>query len=258
MYSCTKEIEIDLNSSDPQIVIEGSVPANGEKATIKISKSVNFDESNVFPEVRNAVVILNDNAGNSETLTETSPGIYQSNLITGVVGRTYYLDVNYEDKKFSSTSTIPTLVNFDTLIVEKSTSSGGGPGGMTGSSSSGTLYNVIVEYTDPSNENNYYLFLEYVNGVYKGNYIFDDRLTNGVLVQANLNNSKRTLQTGDILEIEMQCIDKSVYEYFNSFGNLDGGPMNSTTPANPYTNIQGSVLGYFSAHTVMRKIFVVN
>ena len=77
MYSCTKEIKIDLNSSDPQIVIEGSVPANGEKATIKISKSVNFDESNVFPEVRNAVVILNDNAGNSETLNVTTPGIYQ-------------------------------------------------------------------------------------------------------------------------------------------------------------------------------------
>ncbi len=129
---------------------------------------------------------------------------------------------------------------------------------MTGSGENGISYNVIVGYADPGNEKNYYHFLEYVNGVYIDDYNFDDRLTNGLIVKANLNKLKRTLQTRDIIEIEMQCIDKSVYEYFNSFENLDGGPMNSTMPANPYTNIQGAVLGYFSAHTVMRKIFVVN
>jgi uncharacterized protein YbgA (DUF1722 family) len=62
------------------------------------------------------------------------------------------------------------------------------------------------------------------------------------------------LLPGDVLKIEMQCIDEFVYEYFNSFGNTLGG---SATPANPYTNIIGSELGYFSAHTSEMKEKVI-
>jgi hypothetical protein len=38
------------------------------------------------------------------------------------------------------------------------------------------------------------------------------------------------------------------------FGNTQGG---SATPANPYTNIIGSELGYFSAHTSEMKEKVI-
>jgi hypothetical protein len=63
-----------------------------------------------------------------------------------------------------------------------------------------------------------------------------------------------SLLPGDVLKIEMQCIDEFVYEYFNSFGNTLGG---SATPANPYTNIIGSELGYFNAHTSEMKEKVI-
>jgi len=36
-----------------------------------------------------------------------------------------------------------------------------------------------------------------------------------------------------------------------------GGPANSSTPANPYTNIEGTELGYFSAHTYEMKQSVI-
>jgi hypothetical protein len=36
-----------------------------------------------------------------------------------------------------------------------------------------------------------------------------------------------------------------------------GGPGGSSTPANPYTNIEGAVLGYFSAHTYEMKEIIV-
>ena len=57
--------------------------------------------------------------------------------------------------------------------------------------------------------------------------------------------------------VEMQGISQAVYEYFNSFGNLGMGPS-SSTPANPYTNIDGSQLGYFSAHTSEIKSVIIN
>jgi hypothetical protein len=118
LSSCTEEIDIDLNSSDPQIVIEGSVSTTGE-SVIKITKSVNFDESNDFPRVGDAFVEISDNLGSSEILLESSEGIYSSDSFTGVEGRTYTLSIQIGDKTFESVSNIPSHVSFDSLIVEK-------------------------------------------------------------------------------------------------------------------------------------------
>lgn len=240
--SCTEEIDIDLNSSDPQIVVEGNVTTLGE-SVIKISKSVNFDESNNFPMVQNATVELYDDMGNSEILSELSPGFYTSSLI-GIEGRSYSLIVQVDGLQFSSFSKIPDNVKFDSLIVTKAS----GTGGIGGSGFSSN-YEVAVKYKDPANESNYYRFVEFVNGEITNSYVFDDRLNNGQNVTRTLLNFNRELDSGDVLQVEMQCIDKPVYEYFNSFSNLQGGPGGSSTPANPYTNIDGAVLGYFSAHT---------
>ena len=250
--SCTEKIDIDLNSSNPQIVIEGNVSTNGEETIIKLTNSVNFDESNDFPKVEGAIVELSDDLGNTEILNETSPGIYTSNTLTGVEGVTYYLSVQKDDKNLKSESTIPMQVPFDTLIVEKSNSTGG-PGGMGPS----TNYDVIVGFNDPESETNYYRFVELINGEIRSSYVFDDILINGNYSERPLMSFNRNLNQGDTLQVIMQCIDKEVYDYFNSFGNLMGGPANSSTPANPYTNIDGGVLGYFSAHTYEMKEVVI-
>jgi hypothetical protein len=240
LSSCTEVIEIDLNSSDPQIVIEGSVSTTGE-SVIKITKSVNFDESNDFPKVQNAIVEISDNLGNSEILLESSEGIYSTSSFGGREGRTYTLTVQADDKTLESVSNIPNQVSFDSLIVTKA-SAPGFPGAQENDSS----YQVRVKYKDPADEVNYYRFVEIVNNEITNSYVFDDRLNNGEYVTIPLLNFSRELVPGDALKIEMQCIDEFVYEYFNSVGNTQGS---SATPANPYTNIIGSELGYFSAHT---------
>jgi hypothetical protein len=240
LSSCTEVIDIDLNSSDPQILIEGSVSTTGE-SVIKITESVNFDESNDFPKVRNAFVEISDNLGNSEILLESSEGIYSSTSFGGVEGRSYSLNVRIDDKTLESTSNIPNHVSFDSLIVRK-----GSIPGFPGAQENDSSYQVMVMYKDPAEMVNFYRFVEIVNNEITNSYVFDDRLNNGEYVTVPLLNFSRELVPGDVLEIEMQCIDELVYEYFNSFGNTQGG---SATPANPYTNIIGSELGYFNAHT---------
>src|SRR6187551_2496352 len=89
--SCEKEISIDLNSSSPQIVIEGNISDEPGPYTVKISKTVNFSEANVFPPVTGALVVISDNTGVIDTLTETLPGSYLTNTITGTQGNTYTL-----------------------------------------------------------------------------------------------------------------------------------------------------------------------
>ena len=249
---CTENIMLDLNSSNPQVVIEGSVPVDG-KAQISITKSINFDAGNNFLTVSNATVTLSDNTGNSEILTETSTGIYTTNSMIGIIGQTYSLSVKMNDKTITSSCKIPDQVHFDSLIVKVAENFGR----FGGNTPNDTLYTITVEYRDPASETNYYRFIEYINGKSTGNiYAYNDRLTNGKFVESNLLNFNRLLTKGDTITVEMQCIDKTVYEYLNSFGNLAMGPS-SSTPANPYTNLNGSVLGYFSAHTTERKSYII-
>lgn len=239
--SCTEIVDIDLNTSYPQIIIEGSVSTSGQ-SIIKISESVNFDESNDFPKVQNAVVEISDNLGNNVVLFETSKGIYSTTLLDGIEGRTYSLNVLTDDNKsLKSVSTIPNHVSFDSLIVTKASVPN-----FPGVEENDLYYDVRVNYNDPKDEINFYRFVETINDEIIRSYVFDDRLNNGELVSVPLLNFSRQLVSGDVIEIEMQCIDSFVFEYFNSFGNTQGG---SATPANPYTNIVGSELGYFNAHT---------
>ena len=50
-FSCQKVIQLELNTSSSQIVIQGNVYDQACPDTVKISKSVNFDQSNVYPAV---------------------------------------------------------------------------------------------------------------------------------------------------------------------------------------------------------------
>src|SRR5690554_906724 len=94
LYSCEKEIDLDLNNSDPQIIIEGSITDAPGPYYVRISKSVNFDEPNSYPPVSGAYVTISDNEGNTDVLTEIEEGLYQTNTIVGAPGNTYNLSVS--------------------------------------------------------------------------------------------------------------------------------------------------------------------
>jgi hypothetical protein len=60
---------------------------------------------------------------------------------------------------------------------------------------------------------------------------------------------------GDVIEVEFQCIDENVFEYFNGIMLLQTD--RGITPTNPGNNIEGGALGYFSAHTSERKSLTI-
>jgi hypothetical protein len=63
------------------------------------------------------------------------------------------------------------------------------------------------------------------------------------------------IKAGTTLTLQMNCIDKAVYNYLNELQQISGGGsgFSSQAPANPTTNISGGALGYFSANTVTSK-----
>ncbi|MEA4935954.1 MAG: DUF4249 domain-containing protein [Paludibacter sp.] len=255
MSSCTEIIQIDINNSEPQMVVEANI-AQGEPATVILTQSVNFYTTDEYPPVQDASVTLTDSEGKTETLTQIRPGVYVSVIMKGAIGKTYDLHIESRDKVITSTCKIPHFVPVDSFRVVNSIYPGGGP--PLTPDQSANFYEVYVSYTDPAEKKNYYRIVLWVNGVpSKNNYIYDDRFTNGNQVENLLVVYDPELKKGDSIQVEVQCIEKAVYEYFKSIGNSSMGPGNSSSPSNPYTNLKGAILGYFSAHTVERRQYFI-
>src|ERR1022692_4666787 len=100
--SCEKVINIDLNSVAPQIVVQGNITNQPGPYTVQLTQTVNFSEPNNFPAVSGAKVIIEDNAGNVDTLTENPAGIYTGTRLTGTPGRSYALVLTANGKKYTA------------------------------------------------------------------------------------------------------------------------------------------------------------
>lgn len=259
LISCEKVIDIDLNQSNPRFVIEGNLSNEAGESKVRISKTLNFDETTAFPAISGALVTITDNLLNQiDTLTETSLGIYFKAGLVGIEGHTYTMMVNIENEIYTAVSTMPFSVNLDSLVQENLAGSGiggGGPGGSGGPGNPGgdhdyeTIIQITPHYTDPVNSENFYQF-----EVTRNDTLVDDVFIRND-VGFNGSSSHLPLRVkadkGDVVTIDLQSIDKTVYNYF--FGLNENINQSSATPANPASNINNGALGYFKAHTSKKK-----
>lgn len=252
--SCEKEIDLDLEDQSGQIVIEGNITDQAGPYFVKITKSVAFTQTNQYPAVTNAQVILSDNTGQTETLQYAGNGNYKTSAFVGQPGRIYTLTINAEGKQYTAQSTMPQAVSFDGLEQDSFLVAGQ------------TSYTLLPLFTDPATLGNRYLFVYTVNSNPKKFFSeFSDNVNNGLPNQrplllpnddSNANDIK--VVAGDVIHVEMQCIDDKVYTYYSALLQLSGsGPGGGITPANPPSNISNGALGYFSAHTVRTRTAVI-
>lgn len=249
--SCEKVIDIDLNAKAPQVVIEGNITDQPGPYTVKLTQTVNYDEANTFPTISGATVTISDNVGNSEILTETSLGIYTTSTLQGVAGRIYKLKVIANGKEYDATSTINSPVNIDTLKVIKQ------------NLPKGNKKIIYVEFKDIPGIANYYRFIKIINGkVQPAIYVEDDLTQDGKVLSIGLIEKEKydeDIKSGDTVTIILQSLDESTYNYFKTLLQLNsGGLMNqSSSPANPLSNISNDVLGYFSACSITSKTIIL-
>jgi len=249
--SCKKILDLDLDEADSQLVIEGNLTNIKGTQTVKITRTVPFGQSNNFPGVSAAQVLMQDSEGNVVEFKETDPGTYQAENLFGKAGVTYTLTVNVDEQVYTASSTMPAVVPLDSLSATEQT---------FGSSKRKT---IAVNYGDPENVKNYYLFKMVLNDK-KVAQIFSDSdfFSDGKYIKRDLFLSgyeDLEIESGDRVVIEMQCIDEPVYTYWRSLEQqyASGNPNDVTTPANPPSNWSNKALGYFSAHTTQRELVVV-
>ncbi|HMO63430.1 MAG TPA: DUF4249 domain-containing protein [Ferruginibacter sp.] len=245
LYSCEKVVQVDLNKATPQMVIQGNITNEAGPYTVSITQSVPFDNDNVYPPVNGALVEITDiTADTTDVLTQTAPGLYSTSTIAGIEGHSYALKVQALGKEYTATTVMPAVVPFDSLTF------------YTNSFFGITLTNPVPNYQDPAGVPNYYLFRQYINDkAQRGLFVFEDRLSDGRYIATQLFNDSSYIQPGDTVEVEMWCIEKNIFNYFNqiieSQGRGNTGPV--AAPTNPVSNISGSAFGYFSAHPVQRR-----
>ena len=244
--SCQKTVTLPLNTAPSQIVIQGEVTNAAGPYTVTINKSVGFYTDNTFPPISGAVVKISDNQGNTDSLTETfTPGVYTTHTLQGIPGNTYTLYVFAQDTAYTAVSTMPMPVNLDSVSFEATTGFGK------------TRISAEVNFQDPAGIHNYYQFIQFINTVQftKDIFIFDDRLSDGRYIVNDLRMDSTYIKPGDVVTVNMYCIDENVYNYFNQIEQSSGnGAFNTTaSPTNPATNISNGAYGYFSAHTIQTK-----
>lgn len=248
MSACQKVIDVKVNASPAQVVIEGNLTDVRGTQYVKINQSVAYTETNTYPAISGAEVRVSDNLGNSWKFAETQPGVYSFNNLRGIAGRTYTLNVKRDDQTYTAVSVMPARVPLDSIHVRD----------ITFGSDNHKI--IVAYYNDPKNIANQYRYVMRINGVLsKSIYADDDRLTDGNAIQENLypqndDNDFLDINPGDEIEVEMQCIDKDVFKYWYTLRQqYRGGPGGGTAPGNPPSNISNNALGYFSAHTTQTK-----
>ncbi|MGN6180790.1 MAG: DUF4249 domain-containing protein [Mucilaginibacter sp.] len=247
--SCQKVISLKLNNSSPQLIIEGNLTNVYGIQYVVITKSVPFTNTNVFPRVSGAAVsITDDSTGRVFKFHEDTAGVYSFYPMMGHAGRKYTMTVTTGAQTYTASSTMPHLVNLDSVTAKIS------------SFGKNNLRTITANYQDPPDAANQYRFILTVNGIQTSPiFAFDDSFTNGRYVRQDLFESTTDIHYHDTVSVEMQCIDRDIYKYWFSLSQQQqDGPGGGTTPSNPPSNFNNNALGYFSAHTSQLKQIVVN
>lgn len=243
--SCEKTLDLEYKTNQSTMIIEGNITDQLGPYFVKITKSISLSDLGSYPTVDDAKVTIADNAGNTEVLSAQGKGIYRTSTLKGIEGRTYTLTVETGSQKYIAQTTMPKKVAFESIKVEPVTFGGD------------TEYSLIPIFKDPSSiGDNYRFVLSINNKLINQHLVLNDEVKNGTqnTQKLEINDDDLKLKAGDLVSIEMQCIDKKISIYYTTLALMgNSGPGGGTTPNNPPSNISNGALGIFSAHTVETK-----
>jgi hypothetical protein len=248
VISCTKVINLKLGNDSGKLVIEGNVTNVYGPQYIVLTHNVPFTNTNTYPPVTGATVTVSDNMGNTYPFTEGAAGVYASGTFGGIAGNKYTMAVTTGGVTYTAGSIMPALVQLDSISAQ--------PDAFN---SSNNRRQINVHFQDPGGIVNQYRFVMFVNNVQvNSTFAYNDEFTNGRYVNLEIVETTTDIYPGDSVKVEMQCIDKPVYNYwYTLMQQQQDGPGGGVAPSNPPTNITPVSLGYFSAHTTQTQSIVV-
>ena len=260
-WGCEEVIELDVDQTPPQYVIEGLITDELTDHYVKISTSTDFYDPAATPGVSEASVSVSDDRGQPYVLeeSETEPGRYTARF-RGEVGRTYTMQATLPDGEvFTATDQMRPVISIDSLTWEVDEAAQEDP------EEPGLFYDVRIFAAEPQATVDYYLFKFYRNDSLQnfdsetGLFYSDDELLGEYIYGLE---APVYFRAGDVGAITTYSISRPAFLFYGDLDNTlngDGG-MLSPSPANPRTNIvhdRSPGLGFFQVSAVTRATLVV-
>lgn len=268
-FSCEEEVDVQLKNPVRRLVVEGRVEkiqgVDNPIQSVTLSWTNDYFDSNATPRVRNARVIVLDPNKVEHIFNERTdkPGTYINTTLKGEIGATYTLRVEVENQVYEASETlvaVPTIEDIYTEFQEETIFEDAG-------------IKVLVDFTDPVDIGNYYLWEQFVDGksVLKAdpgnreNVILSDRLFNGQSINGYVPNEESLVLPGQEVLVRQIGLSKAAYDYYYLIFTETGktGQLFDTPPATirgnvaNVTNPDNYALGYFGAHEVSEGKIVV-
>ena len=219
--ACSKQEE----AGDSWLVVEGWIE-NGDHPVVMVSESIGIATdrqmaaSDMLDHIAKWAKVSVSDGEHTEILTGLvdsryfPPYIYTSSKITGEVGKTYTLTVEYKDYKVVATTSIPEPVPIDTVYVQSVTD---------------TYASLRVGFTDPPQPGQYYkIFTKTEN---KDSHYHPSAMTNlsdeslDGYTEVFLYSTQRLMDSvdfpnihiGDVVWIKLCTMDRKSFDYWNNF-----------------------------------------
>ncbi|GAB3639637.1 DUF4249 domain-containing protein [Spirosoma arcticum] len=296
LLSCVTEFQPDTVSLSPALVVEGQITDQPGPYTVRLTRTADYSFKAINLLETGAVVSIEDNLGNRETLREQAPGgTYQTRVggIQGVVGRSYKLIVQTKSgiRYESAPEVITAAPPIDKLYAEYRNEL------VSGTSSRKQGWDVYLDTKDPETTGNYYRWewthyeaisvcqktLLRSGTSYTGLYcctpcwditrcyncisVNSDADINGQAISRQLiMRAPYTSTAPYYVEVEQQALSRGAYQFWKSVRQLvnNTGGLFDAAPQTVQGNIRCisdpnvTVYGYFGATGVSRLPFYVD
>ncbi len=251
--ACTKVIQVDLNKANQRIVVDGTLSlakkdSTDLQAVVRLSRTGSFYENNSFDTISKANLYIKTPNGNSFPLHYVGKGVFENNAVpNGKTKDDYTLYGTIEGVKISAKSSMPNFCPIDSIGAYYL------PFGPPHKLSQLT---PICFFTDIPNEANYYRLEIKINGhQLEGLYISRDDGQDGKMIAYPF--IKVHILKGDTLNISLLSMDKASFDYYKVLKQNIGSGGFGAAPGNPNSNIEGNVIGIFTAQTVSSKTLII-
>lgn len=244
LTACEKEIDIDLNSTDPKLVIEALLDDSGKGAWVKLTQTVNFSDTIGNPVQSGALVVLVRISDNRrDTLQQLPDSAYILPNYVPVYGQEYAFEITHQGDFYRATARMPQPIAIDSLVIDPTFGTGGLPGGPSDVTNQRNAL-LYAFYQDPPNAVNHFQLQAFQNDTITDNlFLYNDEVNSGgfqvspVFVQTYINGR---------IKVELHHIDGAVFRYLTNLNTNIG--QGSASPANPISNFSGGALGYFKLY----------
>jgi hypothetical protein len=149
--ACEEKTEWDLKTGPSDLlVVEGLITNERTSHTVKLSRP-SADLNGPFPAVSGALVVISD-GGNSTQLFEypSGSGVYHSDTLQAVIGKIYYLYIDYKGKTYTASAAMVPVEPLQPLVYNK-----------TGSNNQ---YEIVYQDTNDASKIEYWITWSYLPG----------------------------------------------------------------------------------------------